>query len=104
MNGGMPVAAAVNEALSRTFGLTGPRAWQAYATLCDAIDLIGSDLDLNNWYMPSRTTPDIPKWLQATLVIANYDLKSIEEVLMYPVSENDWLVRVKRMISGRRTP
>jgi hypothetical protein len=45
--------------VSACIWITPPKTTRAYAELAEAIDVIGSSLELDNWYLPSRTVDDI---------------------------------------------
>jgi SPP1 gp7 family putative phage head morphogenesis protein len=83
------------------FGLR-PRAdWRAYNDLYEAVTLIGDALGADNWYLVSRTEPDVRAWLRASLEDAGFNTVAVGDVLGYTRDDSVWLTRVRRMIATK---
>jgi hypothetical protein len=88
----------------RAFGFRPPKEWRHYNDLADGIELIGATVDLNNWYLPSRGEIRIGLWLQRTFLEMGFSSGAIDDVLRSTREDDQWLVRVRRMIATKREP
>ena len=85
----------------RAFNKSSPPV-RTYEELSNAIELIGEDTGVDNWYLASRAAPSVMVWLSQFLTEIGYESNAINDVLQYTNDDGTWLTRVKRMIATRK--
>jgi hypothetical protein len=83
------------------FGFQPPKTWRTYTALAEAIELIGADTGIDNWYLASRAAPKILVWFTEFLLQTGFTDHAIKDVLSYTRDNKAWLTRVRRMISSK---